>query len=137
MSSTDTIEEEVRQIKQAEIAAFTMPKPCLGECVTWYPDANKQLPGEIAFVLRVGHRNIVLQVASGTVRETVYHIDDPKLQISADIRESGAWGFTESHKKALANEKRLEDALARLAALEELVGGGTPKKAERDRQKAL
>src|SRR5688572_8889207 len=107
MSNVATIEEEVRQLKRAEIDAFEMPRPCMGQCVAWYPSGTR-LNSEIAFITRVSKKNVELQRASGTYMTAVRHIDDPKLQLNEDQRESGAWDFTEQDKKQLVNEKRIE-----------------------------
>lgn len=123
---TATIEAPVEAVDP--IHAFQMPKPCMGQPVTWWPAGTRDLPGETAFVIRVGRRNIILRTASGVCMETVRHIDDPKLKLNSDQRESGAWDFTEHDKSQLEHGKRIPaleaqvaDLLARIAALEELI----------------
>lgn len=127
-----TIEEEVAEIKRAEIAAFEMPKPCLGQCVAWFPDANKSVAGEIAFVLRVSKRNIEIRRSSGTCETAVRHIDDPKLQLSVDQRASGGWDFTEHDKKQAADTALLADLAARVTVLEQFLN--EPAKPKKDKK---
>jgi hypothetical protein len=129
--SVATIEDEVRKIKQDEIEAFTMPKPCLGQSVTWFHSGTRTGLGEIAWVLKAGHRNIVLQRASGLAVETVRHVADPKLQLSVEQRESGAWDFTDQDKKSLANEKLLAELVERVKTLEEFINEPVKKKADK------
>jgi hypothetical protein len=125
------IEEEIRQKHNEQIAEFVMPKPCRGQAVTWYASGTRSGVGEMAFVLEVGRRNIIVNLASGVNMETVRHIDDPKLQLSAEQRESGAWDFTEDSKIQLANVKRIDTLEAKVAALEELFREPSKKKADK------
>lgn len=122
---TQNLETDLRQKLQEEIDAFTMPKPYVGQSVVWYPAAARGNKTEVAFVAKASHRNVVLRMASGLPRETVYHIDDPKLKLSPDIRENGAWDLSEGDKRQAASEARmaaLESEVAALkATLEELV----------------
>lgn len=115
------VEEEVRQKHDQLIAEFVMPKPCRGQAVTWYSSGTRSGTGEMAWVLDIGRRNIIVNLASGVNMETVRHIDDPKLQLSADQRESGAWDFTEDSKVQLANVKRIDALEAKVALLEEFL----------------
>lgn len=102
------------------IHSFVMPRPEIGQCITWFPSGERK-GGETSFVLNVGRRNIVLRTATGTPMETVRHIDDPKLKLNADQRMSGAWDFTDESKQAIANNKRLGDLESLCASLVERV----------------
>ena len=118
---TATLEEEVRDKRNVEIAEFVMPKPCRGQAVTFYSSGTKDSVGETAFVRDVGRRNLVLHLSSGNCVDTVRHIDDPKLSLSVEQRASGAWDFTDKDKSDIARDKKLAALEARLATLEELL----------------
>ena len=133
---TATLEEEVRAKRNLEIAAFVMPKPSMGQCVTWYSSGTRTSLGENAFVLSVGRRNLVISRASGVAMESVRHIDDPKLQLSDEQRLSGAWDFTERDKQqdkftemAASLVKQVASLVERVTALEEFFNESSkPKK---------
>lgn len=110
---TATLEAEVKQKLNEDISNFTMPRPSRGQCIAWYPNGTRG-DSETAFVLSVGKRNIVLRTATGIPMETVRHIDDPKLQLNAEQRASGAWDFTE-------HDKKMNEMTASLAGLKATV----------------
>jgi hypothetical protein len=112
------VEQDIRQKLQEQIDAFTMPKPHIGQTVVWYPSAERSGRSEVAFVVKASHRNVVLRMASGLPRETVCHVDDPKLKTSADIRESGAWDFTDERKQQLASDAKVVALAAAVEALQ-------------------
>lgn len=118
MSATATLEEEIRQLKQDEIAAYKMPRPSIGQSVLWYPSGTKETTAETTFVLEAKARTIVIQRASGVCEASVRHLDDPKLQLSIEQRAAGAWDFTDYDKRNVAQSKTLETLEARVAALE-------------------
>lgn len=103
------------------IVEYTMPRPCRGQAVTWYAHGTANGPGETGFVMEIGKRNIVLHRASGVCMDGVRHIDDPKLKLSAEQRESGAWDFTDESKRLLASEGRLASLEGELTALRERI----------------
>jgi hypothetical protein len=115
------VEQDIRQKLQEQIDAFTMPKPHIGQTVVWYPSAERSGRSEVAFVVKASQRNVVLRMASGLPRETVCHVDDPKLKTSADIRESGAWDFTDERKTIAALKANVEALQAKVKTLEELM----------------
>jgi hypothetical protein len=115
------VEQDIRQKLQEQIDAFTMPKPHIGQTVVWYPSAERSGRSEVAFVVKASHRNVVLRMASGLPRETVCHVDDPKLKTSADIRESGAWDFTDEGKTIAALKADVAALQAKVKTLEELM----------------
>jgi hypothetical protein len=98
-------EEQLRMKAQEQIDSFKMPVPPRGQSILWYPSGLKSSKAEIGFVLRVGARNIVINLASGLARESVRHVDDPKLQTSVEQREGGAWDFTDDWKEIQALRK--------------------------------
>lgn len=124
-----TLEDEVRSSRNQEIAAFVMPRPDRGQAVTWYASGTRDGVGEVAFVLEVGRRNLVVARASGLAMESVRHIDDPKLKLSVEQRESGAWDFTERDKQLDSQREQLADLTARLTALEAFLNEPAKKKA--------
>ncbi len=118
---TATLEEEVRQQTRDAVQAFEMPRPCPGQTVTWYPSGTRDGRGENANVLNSGKRNIVVMRASGQAMESVRHVDDPKLKLSSEQRESGAWDFTERDKQLDKMQKDFTALQLRVATLEELL----------------
>jgi hypothetical protein len=122
------LEDEVRQQQNELVKAFTMPKACRGQAVTWYPSGAKSSAAETAFVLEVGKRNVVLQRASGLAIASVRHIDDPKLQLSAEQRESGAWDFTDEAKQMLELQKIVKETAEKVRLLEEMFNEPKEKK---------
>ena len=112
-----TIEDEARQMLQEEIDAFVMPRPVCGQSVLWFPTGERAatIKPEVGFILRVGTRNIIVRLASGNAMESVRHISDPKLQLSSEQRENGAWDFTEESKLILDLTKRLAAVEKKLA----------------------
>jgi hypothetical protein len=129
VSELATIEEEVRQAKEAEIAAFEMPRPARASRA-WYPGGSKATPAETAFVLRVGRRNIEVQRASGTRWKACGTSNDPKLQLSADSGPRSAWDFTDSDKQRGADTKRIDDWKASSRAHRAADAGRTVQRAE-------
>ena len=119
-AAAPTLEEELHQRQQNEIAQFVMPRPCVGQSVTYYPHANPA-SHELAFVLKVEHRCVWVQRASGIAVQTVRHMADPKLQLNEHQRLSGAWDFTERDRQldALADyETRMRELTQRVTAVE-------------------
>src|SRR5690348_9004381 len=81
-ATLDTVEQEVRQQVQQNIDAFVMPKPMRGQSVLFYRNGTKGGQPEVGFVLKVGTRNLMVNLASGLAQESVRHIDDPRLQLN-------------------------------------------------------
>jgi hypothetical protein len=77
------------------VETYAMPRPKKGVQLLWYPHANPTEDPEIAFALKVGHRAVLLQTASGVAVDTVRHLSDPKLHLNDDQRANGAWDFPE------------------------------------------
>jgi len=99
----------------AEMEDFTMPHIQGGTTVLWYPfgirDGNKP---QVAIVTRVSGRNVNLfQMISGANIQHSRHIDDPKLTLNADQRESGGWDYTDEFKDQVLWR---EEVARRLAA---------------------
>ena len=118
---TATLEEEIRDKTRQEIQDFVMPRPCPGQTVTWFPSGARDGKGENANVLNSGKRNIIIMRASGLAMESVRHVDDPKLKLSAEQRASGAWDFTERDKQLDTIQAKFATLEARIATLEEFI----------------
>lgn len=99
---------------------FIMQRPARGQTVQWYPHACKEDEPEIAFVTRVGHSNLVLNI-NGMARASVPHIDDPRLIENENRRENGAWDFTDADRERVEMKKRVESLEADVKALKELL----------------
>jgi hypothetical protein len=121
LEKPSTVEEDIRQQNRDAIEAFVMPKPEIGQGVTWYSSGTRSGPGEMAFVLEVGRRNIVLQRASGTAEASVRHVDDPKLQLNEEQRATGAWDFTKRDKQLDRLLVEMTDLKERVKTLEDLL----------------
>lgn len=101
-----------------EIAEFEMPKAAVGSPVLWYRTGRKNCDPMIAYMLHCGGRTCQLFLADGRRQDSVRHADDPKLNLSVEQRESGAWDFTYSEKDLVRYKQEMEE---RVRALEEEV----------------
>lgn len=101
-------------VTQEEIQSFVMPSVKLGLAVSWFANGLRSGPYQVAFVIRVSHRNVHLVTATRGIFEAVRHIDDPKLQLNADQRESGAWDFTDDHKYRIQEMTKLTERVGRI-----------------------
>jgi hypothetical protein len=123
----------VSQDVQDRINKFVMPKARPGQSVLWYKHGLRMSgpngTPELAFVLKVGGKNVRLQTADGMVYHAVPHIDDPRLQLNEFQRMNGAWEYTEEHaffvemsetinSRMAAMEKRLLDLRREVEALQ-------------------
>ncbi len=101
----------------ADIYKFDMPDVRIGTPVVFY--ATGQVVGHpmLGFVVRISRtgRTIMIRTSDGRVFEGVRHCDDPKLDRSVEIRESGCWDFTPEWKRDEAERVEIK---ARLSALE-------------------
>lgn len=100
-----------------DIYKFDMPEVRIGTPVVFY--ATGQVVGHpmLGFVVRISRtgRTIMIRTSDGRVFEGARHCDDPKLEMSVDIRESGCWDFTPEWKR---HEAEMVEIKARLSALE-------------------
>ncbi len=118
MTATQTMQEEVQERLQQEVQEFKMPVPQPGQSVMWYANGDRTGKREVCWVLRVGSRNVELRPASGLTRPGVFHIDDPRIRQSEDIRKDGGWDFTDKDKLDDARDKKLEALMKRVEKLE-------------------
>lgn len=98
---------------------FIMPKPLRGSSVIWYPHGLRGDVSEVAFVLKLFAGSIVIQLASGLVKEAVRHVDDPRLQDNEHQRENGAWDYTDDHRTLVDLQSRLAELESRVAKHEQ------------------
>ena len=113
----------MRGPSQQEVDSFKMPTVELGVPVKWYK--NGEIDGNpplLAFVERATNRALVLRLSDGSKRETVRHIDDPKLRLGITQRDSGAWDYSDWY---LETKKFHEELCERLHALESSVANLT------------
>jgi hypothetical protein len=107
---------------QEQINAFKMPRPRLGENVLWWRHGTTTVGDpEVAFILKIGQRNVKLRTADGMIYQTVLHVDDPKLKLNEHQREPGAWQFAEADSKLHARVVALEAKVAELSELVEML----------------
>lgn len=91
------------------IVSFVMPAVSVGTTVLWYKHARKTNRAVPAVVVAKSARNIQCRpFTASIIYEAVRHIDDPKLELSADQRETGAWDYTEDHHRLANLERRLD-----------------------------
>jgi len=108
---------------QEAINSFQMPPVRQGMMVRWYQYGEKATGSTtIGFVVRVTNRAIEMRTAEGLFRQTVRHIDDPKLTLNITQRESGAWDYTEEHLFQIA---LLDELQAKIKSLETTVAALT------------
>lgn len=105
-----TTKDELRQ----QIREFEMPQSPTGSPVLWYRTGRKNCEPMVAYMLHCGGRTCQLFLTSGRRQDAVRHIDDPKLQLSVDQRESGAWDFTQESREYAEFRRQLEERLDRL-----------------------
>lgn len=115
--------EQAEADLRARIDAYVMPKPPKGSAVLWYPHGLKTEAPEVGFANKIGHRNLVVALIGGVFKETVRHIDDPKLTLNAAQRENGAWDFTDETKERIALRSEIGTLRDKVAELEDLIVG--------------
>jgi hypothetical protein len=89
-----------------------------GEIFAWFPSGRSSEKPEVAYVNRINARTVSLLTATRGVKETVRHVQDPKLKGHAEQRENGAWDFSEFRKQ---QTELLNDIERRLKLVERLV----------------
>ena len=101
----------------SDINNFDMPDVRVGAPVVFY--ATGQVVGHpmLGYVVRVARtgRTIMIRTSDGRIFEGVRHCDDPKLDLSVEIRETGCWDFTPEWKRQEADRVEIK---ARLSSLE-------------------
>jgi hypothetical protein len=88
------------EVLEQEIMDYKMPVVRLGAPVQWFANGNAVRDSVLGWVTKVGHRGVRIHLCTGVWFDTVRHISDPKLRLSQDQRENGAWDFTEEYQNA-------------------------------------
>lgn len=105
-----------------EIMKFTMPPIEHSAPVVWYALGERHSRAkEVAFVLHTGGRTISLYTARGVRIDAVRHVDDPKLRLSVEQRENGAWDYTPEYLRLRELEERVAELHKVVADLEKSV----------------
>ena len=94
-----------------------MPRPVLGQAVLWFPPSLDRTRACVGFITRIGAANTHIYVGNVGMKEAVRHYTDPKLKLSADIRETGAWDFTPEYYELKTFKERLSSIEGQLAKL--------------------
>lgn len=109
------VDENQLTTAQAAAGRFIMPKPELGQTVTYRALGRADDPRPtVGTVCSVRHGTVALALPGGAYRDGVKHVDDPRLTMNPEQREAGCWEFTE-------RDRRIDGLLAsgaRLAAIE-------------------
>ena len=97
------------------IANFSMPQARIGLPVIWYKTGRRnRQSSEVAYILQCGARTVTVHCSGGRRMDAVRHIDDPKLDLSADQREQGAWDFSDDYKDLVEFMKITTDRLTKI-----------------------
>lgn len=114
------------QANPLELSSYKMPAVKAGMIVRWFPSGTRTARNpDIAQVKKVSERSVVLVLSYGQQIDTVRHVDDPKLTLNADQRETGAWDYTEEHYQRAAWESHVDK---KIEFLERALRDGKPKK---------
>lgn len=109
-------------VTQEQLENFVMPRVKMGSIVEWYATGKRGSVPQIGFVVRALPRSIHILTATAGVKEAVRHIDDPKLKLNPEQRETGGWDYTEDAK---AQQQMLADLDERIRALEKAISNAT------------
>lgn len=102
------------------IDEFVMPPLKTGAIVSWYKDGVRLSRKPVtAVVCSVGTRTVSIHVLGVGRMDAVRHIEDPKLMLNPDQRESGAWDYSEDQRDIYY---RLEQLGKRLDAIDKKIG---------------
>lgn len=109
----------IEQERQADIE-YVMPEARVGMVVTFYRtgelDAGRRT---IGFVSQVHNslRRVTVYVPNDRTYEGVRHITDPKLKLSPEFKENGAWEYSPEYIYLENRLAALSQELDRLSAL--------------------
>lgn len=107
-----------------------MPEVLQGTSVSWYRNGVKEgKDPELGMIAKIHgtRRTVTIRLAAGNVVASVRHIDDPKLRLSVDQREFGAWDFTPEFKRQEREKLEFNQRITRLESLiEEKLKAKTP-----------
>lgn len=124
-----TAEASINEAEQKQIeaeSAFKMPEVFAGETVYHWPAGERQnLEGRhLGVVFRVHTRTLELyDPVSRQYFDAVFHVDDPRLKRSVEIREQGAWERPKWNELIAGIIPRLDAIEQRLDKLEQRSNG--------------
>lgn len=128
-----------------DIVNFRPPEATVGTQVVWYMHGRKRkVDSLIGYIIHSGSRTATIYLCNGRRVDAVRHVSDPKLSLSPEQREQGAWDFTDEHyemKKFRSEVTRklaeLDKQVSRLILTKEMPAekktkkrGGNPNAAE-------
>lgn len=101
------------EVDMNKVNSFRMPKAPPGIQVLWYRNGVRDKTRvEVAYMLNAGERTASIHaMMTGRRIDSVRHVDDPKLLLSNDQRENGAWDYTDDYKEFMNFQKQIEDRL--------------------------
>ena len=116
MSTVETPQLTEEEELQKKILDYKMPVPNVGQAILWYPTGRQDgNPARIAHVTKINSRSgrsiQVMPIGQRENFSAVRHIDDPKLDVSEDLRAEGAWDFTPEHYTILSLRKDVDELL--------------------------
>ena len=137
------IKEDPKPSDEA-ILNFRMPKAPVGLQVLWYRQGTRDTTSpEVAYMLHAGARTATLHVATTSRRiDAVRHVDDPKLELSPDQRENGAWDYTQEYRALEQFKQNVEGRLKSIekqlcSAIVQSESASAPKKRGRPKREGL
>jgi glycine cleavage system H lipoate-binding protein len=117
MSTATTIVDQIEQ----QSLEFVMPQVLQGAVVQYFDASLAESRRVSGFVVKISktRRTVDVYVPSrGNIVEQVRHIADPKLKLSNEQRENGAWDFSadaQDTRQQLAKlEQRINDLETKL-----------------------
>jgi hypothetical protein len=101
------------------INSFTMPTASPGMQVLYYRNGvQDRTRVEIAYMLHANARTAtIFALMSNRRMDAVRHVSDPKLKLSPDQRENGAWEYTEEYRERIAQRSELTARLQKIETL--------------------
>lgn len=121
VAELDDVQQHENAIQQ-KVQNWKPPKIGVGDSVVYFPTVTNRKICCPAEVVEVGQRTISLLQkgigASAFYKYEVHHIDDPKLDANFDLRQYGAWDYSDQAKRFFAIEKELVTLRERVEELE-------------------
>ena len=98
-----------------DIIQFRPPQATIGTQVIWYRHGKKRTQdATIGYLVHCGNRTATIYLCTGRRVDAVRHINDPKLSLSSEQREQGAWDFTQDYYETRDRIKFLEGEVRKL-----------------------
>lgn len=107
-------------VEEVKPPAYVMPSVGLGQRVLVYSQGTKDNGKQpaIGHVRKVYGRTAVIQTYDGNFYGTIPHITDPRLKDNPDLRQEGAWDYTEDD---LFLKQFVEEVTGKISQLERQV----------------